>query len=233
MAIQMDDKHLDEVLALKADAKSTRDDGDWPEARAYLDEVIEFMRELEASSTPPSWLGVQFADVYGLVGGIEKRWGLSLDGQERQQHLAASVEAYDAGFVYEERLQPADANTYNRVNRLVGRVLLDPRVLEPGHADSAKVADSLDAAEKIVTEETRSARRKDPWAYCDLGTVQLLRGEPEALATFQQLVRMRPQGYVYESTLTTLEPLAEVASDQRPEFRSAVELLRKNAELSS
>ena len=48
MTIQMDDKDLDEVLALKADAKSARDDGDWPEARAYLDEAIEFMREFEA-----------------------------------------------------------------------------------------------------------------------------------------------------------------------------------------
>ena len=126
--------------------------------------------------------------------------------------------AYDKGFVYEEDLQAADANTYNRVNRLVGRVLLDPRVLEPGAADSAEVADGLEVAEKIVTEEIRSTRRKDPWAYCDLGTIQLLRGEPEALATFHRLVRMRPQGYVYESTLTTLEPLPEVASDLRPEF---------------
>lgn len=233
MIIQMNDNALDRVLGLKADAKSTRDDGDWPEARACLDEAIGFMRELAASPPPPSWLDVQFADVYGLIGGVEKRWGLSLDGQQRKDHLMASVEAYDRGFAYEENLQHGDVNTYNRVNRLVGRVLLDPRVLEPGAADAALVASGLEAAEKLVTGEIRSTRLKDPWAYCDLGTIQLLRGEPEALSVFQRLVRMRPQASVYESTLATLEPLCEAASQVRPELLSAVELLKKSAELSS
>jgi hypothetical protein len=229
----MDDKALDRVLALKANAKSARDDGDWPEARAYLGEAIDFMRELAASTAPPRWLSIQFADVYGLIGGIEKRSGLPLDGQERKRHLTASVEAYDKGFGYEKDLQAADVNTYNRVNRLVGRVLLDPHALEPGAADSAEVADGLEAAEKIVTEEIRSTRRKDPWAYCDLGTIQLLRGEPDALSVFQQLVLMRPQDYVYESALATLEPLCEAASEVRPELVSAVELLKKAQEFSS
>jgi hypothetical protein len=224
----MDDKILDRVIALKADAKSARDDGAWPEARAYLDEAIDFMRELGASTASPNWLSVQLADVYGLIGGIEKRWGLPLAGQERKEHLTASVAAYDQGFGYEKDLQPADANTYNRVNRLVGRVLLDPSVLEPGSADSAEVAEGLEAAEKIVTEEISSTRRKDPWAYCDLGTIQLLRGEAEeALSVFYRLVKMRPQDYVYESALETLEPLRDAASEIRPELVSAVELLQK------
>ena len=221
------------MLALKADAKSARDDGAWPQARAYLDEAIDFMREFALSSAPPGWLSVQSADVYGLIGGIEKRWGLSLDGQEQKDHLTASVAAYDKGFGYEKDLQAADTNTYNRVNRLVGRVLLDPSVLEPGAADSAEVADGLEVAEKIVTEEISSTRRKDPWAYCDLGTIQLLRGEPEALSIFHRLVKMRPQDYVYESALATLEPLRDAASELRPELVPAVELLKKFQELSS
>ena len=233
MTIQMDSKVPDRVLALKANAKSARDDGDWPEARARLDEAIDFMRELKDSTAPPGWLSVQLADVYGLIGGIEKRWGLSLDGQERKRHLAASVAAYDMGFGYEKDLQAADANTYNRVNRLVGRVLLDPDVLEPGAADSDEVADGLEAAEKIVTEEISSTRRKDPWAYCDLGTIQLLRGGEETLSVFYRLVKMRPQDYVYESALATLEPLCDAASEIRPELVSAVELLRKYREFSS
>jgi len=195
MTIQMDDYARDRVLALKADAKSARDDGAWPQARAYLDEAIDFMREFALSSAPPGWLSVQSADVYGLIGGIEKRWGLSLDGQEQKDHLTASVAAYDKGFGYEKDLQAADANTYNRVNRLVG----------PGLARSERAGTWCPPIPPRSPTASRWPRRslpkrsappggKDPWAYCDLGTIQLLRGEPEALSVFHRLVKMPSAG---------------------------------------
>jgi hypothetical protein len=232
VAIPVDDDRLDQVLASKASAKSSRDDGDWKGAQEFVDEALGALREFAASPASPRWLDVQFADVYGLLGGVEKRWGLSLDGQQRKGHLVASVEAYDRGFEYEKNLQHRDANTYNRVNRLVGRVLVDPHVLGGGTASSAEVASDLRRAEEVVTAQIQSARGRDPWAYCDLGTIQLLRGEPEALATFARLTRMRPPVYVYESTLATLQPLGMVATAVRAELEFAVELLRKSAEAS-
>lgn len=115
---------LDEVLALKASAKSFRDDGDWEGALTDLQESIDLLLELKADVSPSaaSRLDSEFADTYGLIGGIKRRWALELDGEERRRYLETSLAAYDEGFGYERNLRPTDANTYNRVNRLASIV---------------------------------------------------------------------------------------------------------------
>jgi hypothetical protein len=226
----MDDL-LDRVRALKAAAKTARDNGEWQAAIGDLQDVISLLKAqmTDASSPRPSWLRSELADTYGLIGGIEKRWGLTLDGQERRQHLEASLAAYDEGFEYEENLQRNEENTYNRVNRLVGRVLLDPGVLEKDEGGGPKISRELEEAETILTGQIQSVRQKDPWAYCDLGTIRLLRGEQDALRTFRNVDRLRPPAFVYESTLNTLEPLRDVAGDWRPDLVQAVDQLRRSA----
>jgi hypothetical protein len=222
---------LDEVLALKASAKSARDDEDWEGAISDLEEAIDLLRNrvAEASRQVPSWLASEFADTYGMIGGIQKRWGLLLDGEDRRCHLEASMVAYDEGFRYEQDLDPNDASTYNRVNRLVGRVLLDSRVLQEDGDAASEVAEELRTAEEILTEQIGSARQKDPWAYSDLGTIRLLRGTPDALPALHELDRLRPPAFVYDSALATLEPLCEVASELRPDLVQAVAQLRRSA----
>jgi hypothetical protein len=226
----MDDL-LDRVSALKADAKSARDNRNWEEAINYVQEAISLLeaRMANAASLLPSWLGSQLADSFGLMGGIEKRWGLTLAGQERQWHLEASVAAYDSGFKYEHKLQRNEETTYNLVNRLVGRVLLDPSLLQKKGVADSQFSDELGEAENILTGQVESVRQKDPWAYCDLGTIRLLRGDQNALRTFRNLDRLRPPKFVYESTLSTLQPLQEVAADQRPDLVQAVDQLRRSA----
>lgn len=221
---------LEEVRSLKASAKSARDDDDWEGAIADLEEALDHLNRMAATSTPmPSWLASELADTYGMIGGIQKRWGLLLDGGERQHHLKASLEAYDEGFRYEQDLQPNDANTYNRINRLVGRVLLDPHVLQQDGDAAAGLAEELRKAEEILLEQIGLARQKDPWAHADLGTVQLLLDSPDALSTLRALDRLRPQAFVYDSALTTLDSLSEVASDLRPNLAQAVAQLRRSA----
>jgi hypothetical protein len=224
---------LDQVLALKASAKSARDDNDWDGALSDLHEAIDVLQDLaDASQPPPSWLASELADTYGLIGGIHKRWGLLLDGEQRQRHLAESMAAYDKGFMYERELQPNDANTYNRVNRLVSRVLLDKLVLLRDVAGGSQMVEELREAEEILVQEIGTARQKDPWAYCDLGTIRLLRGKPDALPTLHELDRLRPPSFVYESTLATLQPLCEVASDLRPDLAQAITQLQRSARYS-
>ena len=218
----------DEILALKAAAKSARDADDWNAAITHLAAAASFLidRIPEAHTVIPAWLAAELADVYGLLGGVEKRWALTLSGKSRTRHLVASVAAYDKGFGYEQDLQPQE--TYNRVNRLVGRVLLDPHILdEMAHATS-DFPEQLRKADSILTEMVRSARQKDPWAYCDLGTVRLLLGTPNTLIVFQDLDHLRPPAFVYYSTLATLLPLAEVAADLRPELTQAIAQLRRS-----
>ena len=219
---------LDEVRALKASAKSARDDRDWDSAIADLNDAIDLLQDrLEESSAAPEWLKAELADTFGMIGGIEKRWGLQLEDEQRRRHLKASVDAYDMGFKYEQGLDLDDANTYNRINRLVGRVLLDKNMLRRGDSAASKFAEELRDAEEIVTKEIETARQRDPWAYCDLGTVRLLRGKPDALSVFHDLERLRPEPYVYESVLSTLQPLSDVASDIRPDLAKAVAQLRR------
>jgi hypothetical protein len=222
---------LDEVIALKASAKGFRDDDDWEEALTELQEAIDLLLDLRAGASPSvaSRLATEFADTYGLVGGIEKRWALQLDGEERRRHLEASLTAYDEGFSYERDLGPTDANTYNRVNRLVGRVLLDLSVLQ----NDVKFAEDLRIAEEVLDEQIGSkGRQKDPWAYADLVTVRLLRGKPDALAAYRELDQLHPPRFVYDSMLSTLQPLCDVASDLRPDLVQAVAQLRRSARYS-
>jgi hypothetical protein len=222
---------LDEVLALKASGKSARVDEDWEGALGDLGEAVDLLRSRTAStSRSRSRLAAELADTYGVIGGIHKRWGLPLKGEKRGIHLRESVAAYDEGFRYERDLPPNEANTYNRINRLVGRVLLDPAVLNGG-ADGApvNVSSELHQAEEILTEQLETVRQRDPWAYCDLGTIKLLLGAADAMSTLHDLDRLRPPAFVYESWLTTLEPLAEVASTVRPVLLQAVEHVRRSA----
>ncbi len=225
------DEDLDEVLALKASAKSARDDQNWYEAISDLEEAITILRtrEREAPSPLPTWLASQLADTFGLMGGIERRWGLLPGSQERERHLSDSLAAYNDGFAYEKGLQSSEVNTYNRVNRLVGRVLLHPDVLEENGTAFPDFSGELEEAEDILTKQIESVRQKDPWAYCDLGTIRLLRGEKDALRTFNDLDRLRPPAYVYDSILATLQPLYEVAADLRPDLGQAVAWLRSSA----
>ena len=148
---------LDQVLALKASAKSSRDDDDWVGAISDLKEAIQLLNDrAKESSTMPSWLASELADSYGLIGGIEKRWGLQMDGEDRRHHLEESVVAYDMGFRYEQGLDPSDANTYNRVNRIVGRVLLDSHVLRKDGGAIPDIAEDLENAKDILTKQIGS-----------------------------------------------------------------------------
>lgn len=107
--------------------------------------------------------------------------------------------------------------------------------------DDAGFAEDLRVAEKVLDEQIGivekmleeqigdGSRQKDPWAYADLGTVRLLRGKPDALAAYRELEQLRPPKFVYDSTLTTLQPICEVASDLRPDLLQAVAQLRRSA----
>ena len=119
--------------------------------------------------------------------------------------------------------------TYNRVNRLVGRVLLDASVLSEDGDERPGFAGELREAEQILIEDIGSTRRGDPWAYCDLGTIKLLAGAPDVPAFLSRLDRLRPPPFVYDSWLATLQSLDEAASQYRPELAHAIAQVRRSA----
>jgi len=222
---------LDDVLALKASAKSARADKDWANAIEDLEEAVQLLRQdwPDAATRHRNVLASELADSYGMLGGIHRRWGLSQMGADRQHHLKESTANYDQGFLYEKSLDASDASTYNRINRLVSRVLQDPNVLLADDPTGLDVKHELEQAEEIVIEQLESVRRKDPWAHCDLGVIHLLLGRPGALHSFHAIDRLHPKPFVYESILDTLEPLSAVASKLRPELAEAVRIVRNSA----
>jgi hypothetical protein len=223
-------RDLDDVRGLKADAKISTAEEDWEGAVADLRAAIDIAGRLvpEASVRLRADLYSELADCYGMIGGVERRRALASESVERASHLHAAVRAYDQGFEYEEQLQGDEASTYNRINRLSTRVLLDPTVLEGRVGAEMDVLGELSAAEAILSRQVSSVRPRDPWAYCDLGTVRLLSGSPDALSTLQNIERLRAPRFVYESALGTLRPLAAAASTLRPDLASAVSMLERS-----
>jgi hypothetical protein len=221
---------LDQVLAIKATAKGARRDEELGNAVTALHRAIVLLRTLATDAAPGSGvrLEAELADTNGVLGGVERRWGLASAGAARTGHLQRSVEAYDAGFEHERRLDTSEETTYNRINRLVGRVLLDPQVLVGDETESAHVRSSLEEAEGIVVKHIEAARQRDPWAHCDLGTIRLLMGK-EAATVVQTLERLRAPRFVYDSWMATLGPLADVASAIRPELPAALALVERAA----
>jgi Trypsin-like peptidase domain len=218
-----------EVIGLKASAKSARDDQNWPVAIGDLEKVLEIL--LAGRSETSEDTAAELADAYGMIGGVERRWALASRGADRIEHLARSVIAYDQGFEHEHRLSKRDATTYNRINRLIGRVLMQPAILKQESGDVDLQAE-LAEAERRVTEQVDGARIRDPWAYCDLLTIQLLSGKRESASTLNVLVGLRPANFVYQSLLDTLRPLADVVSTTRPHLGSTVARLESLVNLS-
>ncbi|MGD9705181.1 MAG: tetratricopeptide repeat-containing protein [Acidimicrobiia bacterium] len=220
---------LDEVLALKASAKSAREDGDWQGAIDDLQDAIELLQRLvsDAPTRRSEQLHSELADCYGMIGGIQRRWALLLDEPERRRRLEASVDAYDEGYRYEKDLT-TNASTYNRINRLTGRVLLDPEVLRD-HTGAVDVPAELGVAESVLLEQLGSQRMRDPWGYADLAMIRLLRGTTDSTSAYRELDRMKPPSFVYESALAALEPLELAAGPLVPEIALAVQYLRRSA----
>jgi hypothetical protein len=215
---------LDEVLGLKASAKGARDDEDWETAVNDLEDALDILHEMGLNTSDV--LIAEIADTYGMLGGVERRWALASGGTTRTEHLAKSVQAYDRGFEFESQLSGGNATTYTRINRLVGRVLVQPSILAGEH-DGGNFRQELEEAERLVVEQIDGSRVRDPWAYCDLLTVQLLSGTGSASSTLGVLIGLRPPPFVYTSTLATLRPLAEAAASSRPQLAIAVERLQQ------
>lgn len=222
-------EELDTVLALKASAKDARADGDWESAVGDLGEAIAILNRLarHASTRVGSHVDSELADCHGMIGGIQKGWALASDSKDREEHLRASLVAYDQGFEYERKGDILDAPTYNRINRLSARVLLDAAALIGTSADGVDVRMELFKAEDLLVEQLASVRQRDPWGYCDVAVVRLLLGEPDALQTLREIERLRPPTFVYESTLATLRPLSNVAASLRPDLNVAIQELER------
>jgi hypothetical protein len=204
---------VEEAVALKTSAKSARHDEDWESAIEDASAAVDVLRNVADSSTERDRQRVraELADTYGTLGGIHRRLAMTLDGDDRREHLIRSVVAYDEGFGLEAGLPAREASTYNQVNRILGRLFVAPEDLTLPAVES----DLQDAA-AAVRDQVAGSRQRDPWAYCDLCTLQALLGQDDAWKTLSQLRALRPPAFVLQSWSTTLAPLTEAVGVRRP-----------------
>jgi len=225
-----EDPALVDIHNLKTRAKNNRDDGDFERAIKFADEAIGMATDrLEQSDADRQAYARELADLQGLKGGIRRREALDTEpgSVARQELLARSRDDYDQGYDYEREVGLDD--TYNLLNRLISRILLQPSALDGAPLDDEPQleADGLrpalqEAADKL-NKQLAGPRRTDPWALADAALVEvLLTDSPQYLSSYARLHQESPPTYVYESALSVLRPLANTCGDSRPQLWQAI-----------
>ena len=148
------------------------------------------------------------AELYGMIGGVRREQG----------NLAASVAAYDEGF----RLEPVE-NTYNELNRLVVRILLEPRVLtDPDALQSfsqlqpVNVPMALQLLGPQIRHQIEVSRNTDYWAYGDLAFTSALTGDGDEMRdALDGMQTCAPPASAYRKYHETLGALASLETPRR------------------
>ena len=235
MAVQ-----IDRIRELKTEAKNRRDRGirGYDRAIALLNEAIDVAQETLKQTTVRelrAQLAVELSDCHGIIGGIERRWATEGPVGSRDEHLRASIRAYDAGYQFESDREYGITNSYNMVNRLIGRLLLRPDLLNTSepvdlgpNIEKLDVLQELDNAVRVLRDQLAGVRRGDYWALADLGLVQLLLGHTDPATAYAAFNALSPPDFAYTSALAGLRPLAELPMSVSPAIGQAVSLLERH-----
>jgi hypothetical protein len=172
----------------------------------------------------------QLADCWGILGGIEWRWALdpASDAEQRHKHLGRSSEAYEKGYEYELESLSSGTSTYNRLNRLLVRVLDDPTLLTTD-AEAAPCAINVRAEIKKIHEELSEELRKHPpdsvWTAADMALLNVLLGHQDAASAYAVFEGMNPPDYARQSALDMLNGLSKLDLPTAKALQDAVSRL--------
>ena len=225
---------FEKVLELKTKAKNRRDLKRYESAASFANQAIQIGESALVSpdAREKSKLADQLADSYGLLGGIYRRWGLSSDDQQKKyERLKESFNAYNTGYKkYEEREEYKIANSYNRLNRLVGYLLFNPASLDDPQVDipdGKTLKEELEDAGVSIENQLKLERRGDVWAIADMALVKLLLNRESPMAAYADFISASPADYVYDTVLSALRPLAvlELRDEIVDKLKGAVELV--------
>jgi hypothetical protein len=229
---------IERIRELKTGAKNQRDRGakGYPRALSMLAEAIAIARaDLENSTSGErrAQLATELSDCFGMVGGVERRWAYESEGDERALHLKAAIRAYDNGFTFESNSEYGIADSYNRLNRLLVRLLIRPDAL---YSDDVVILDpeipavnlrrEFEEASIFIREQLTGTRRGNYWALADLGLVEVLLGRSPAAVAYADFIALSPPDFAYVSALAGLRPLAKLPIPTAPFLQKAVALLQ-------
>ena len=224
---------IEHIQDLKTQAKNRRDMRRWPRAASLLREAIALgIEEFGSAGKLPEWrarIAAELADCWGILGGVERRWAFELAGDPmlRLEHLDRSIAAYDEGYRY-ERTDPGRRSTYNRLNRLIVRLLRDPQVLARDR-DAADVGKTVDVRQELETlaDEIGGRGIDDPWSALDVALLNVLLARQDAASAYASFERMSAPDFARQSALDVVAPLAELDFPVGPELRRAEQRLRR------
>lgn len=178
--------HRDAALEARQDNNSQREAEEFGEAVEAIRKAIEELEKLgvpdpaspERASEAEIVIAKQMADCRGILGGIYRAQGAG--------SWSDAIAEYDEGYKYESSPRFDILNTYNRVNRLVVRILRAPDLLSqplPFVEDIDKstkktMPDLLSEADNEIERQLKAGRTDRVWALADLVMVRLLGGLP-------------------------------------------------------
>jgi hypothetical protein len=156
----------------------------------------------------------ELADCWGIRGGIYREEG----------EVGKAIDAYDKGYALEVDPKYEIASTYNTVNRLVLRLLRDPRSLQPGDAPGAGTAGSRLVPELLAEAGDAIAQKwrlmTDPvWALADMVLIKTLLQAPDAAEWEARLESQAGNRFPFDSLRAVVKRLAESELPVSPALR--------------
>jgi tetratricopeptide (TPR) repeat protein len=198
---------------LSALAKRHSARGEHEEATQLQREAVKIYRDIynqrildpadsEIDNRERNEVAHRLADQEGRLGGVYRRAG----------QLRPALDSYTRGAELEIEWQLDD--TYNRTNKIILALLLDPENLPALVGEIEQTAD-------LVRSQVDRTRRDQWWAWADMGLLSLLSGRPrDAMWAYDHFADTGARRGDYESTISVLRELKAALSAAAPE-RSA------------
>jgi hypothetical protein len=221
---------INEAKDLKIKAKNRRDMERYDKAVVFAKQAItsleDFLKTNDLlSEKEVGELNTQLADCYGIEGGIYRRWGL-IDQSFQNEKFKLSIESYDKGYEYEKK--GSQANSYNMLNRLIGRILSRPDLLDESEKeDSSSLIEELKECEQKIQKQLSSERKGDIWALADEGLLKILLKKEDPIIAFSSFVNKAPDSFAYNSLISTLKLLAALNTPRKMDLFTAIDFLEK------
>ena len=203
--------------ALKKDQKE-RAEKSFNASRAAILEAIEKLETLgvpdpqssEQAGEAEILMAKELADCWGILGGIYRAQG--------RDSWSDAIKAYDDGYIYEASTRFNILSTYNRVNRLVVRILKNPDLLSvpPPVVEDIKpptkktMPELLSETDNEIERQLREGRTDRVWALADLAMVRLLGDSPNVNVALDDFDKSAGNDvFPYDSMLKVIRELVD------------------------
>ena len=139
-------------------------------------------------------------------------------------HLWQSISAYDNGYDYESDPMLGNTSTYNRLNRLISRLLLNPeRLAANGSATNQRLDDKINLRTELETVRADIEKQESDsvWTAADLALLDVILGHKDAASAYAGFERKNPPDFACQSALDVVAPLATLELPTATELKSA------------